>query len=383
MTRETKVGLLVGMAVILLIGIIVSDHLSMAQQQIPPDMTHYAPQAQNSLNADGTGLQTLPVSDTAVAPAPPVSPLPTPEQIQQPAPRQIAVRQGQDGQPTSPDTASDAPQTSQPPVATHLAQANHKPAVITLGPMRDVTDTPTFQQAALARSVTETHMVTSALGPQPSIHYVQSGETLYAIAQRYYNDGELWPVIRDANTGIVRSDNTVNLGARLVIPNKALLPKLLQTNPAAASVLTPVNVASARGSSAVLVQTGDTLSGLAAKYLGSSSRWRDLLQANSDQMDKATDLRVGMTLKIPAGNASTPVPAATTATRQNGTQSSAASSSSSSHGDYTVQAGDTLSHIARSLLGDASQWKRIFEANRDQLHTPGELKVGMKLKIPG
>jgi nucleoid-associated protein YgaU len=49
---------------------------------------------------------------------------------------------------------------------------------------------------------------------------------------------------------------------------------------------------------------------------------------------------------------------------------------------YTVKKGDTLSHIAKAHYGRASQWKRIFEANRDQLDDPDKIKPGQVLKIP-
>lgn len=49
---------------------------------------------------------------------------------------------------------------------------------------------------------------------------------------------------------------------------------------------------------------------------------------------------------------------------------------------YTVQKGDTLSHIAKAHYGKASQWSRIFEANRDQLDDPDRIKPGQVLKIP-
>lgn len=49
---------------------------------------------------------------------------------------------------------------------------------------------------------------------------------------------------------------------------------------------------------------------------------------------------------------------------------------------YTVKKGDTLSHIAKAHYGRASQWKRIFEANRDQLDDPDRIKPGQVLKIP-
>ena len=49
---------------------------------------------------------------------------------------------------------------------------------------------------------------------------------------------------------------------------------------------------------------------------------------------------------------------------------------------YTVAAGDSLSKIAKKLYGDASKWKRIFEANRDILKNPDLIHPGQVLKIP-
>jgi nucleoid-associated protein YgaU len=49
---------------------------------------------------------------------------------------------------------------------------------------------------------------------------------------------------------------------------------------------------------------------------------------------------------------------------------------------YTVQKGDTLSHIAKAHYGRASKWQAIFEANRDQLDDPDRIQPGQVLKIP-
>ena len=49
---------------------------------------------------------------------------------------------------------------------------------------------------------------------------------------------------------------------------------------------------------------------------------------------------------------------------------------------YTVKAGDTLSKIAKELLGDANAYMEIFNANKDQLSDPGKIKPGQVLKIP-
>lgn len=49
---------------------------------------------------------------------------------------------------------------------------------------------------------------------------------------------------------------------------------------------------------------------------------------------------------------------------------------------YTVKAGDTLSAIAKQHLGNANDYMKIFEANRDQLSDPDKIKPGQVLKIP-
>jgi hypothetical protein len=49
---------------------------------------------------------------------------------------------------------------------------------------------------------------------------------------------------------------------------------------------------------------------------------------------------------------------------------------------YEVRPGDTLSEIASRLLGSQARYQQIFEANRDQLKSPNDLKPGMKLRIP-
>ncbi len=49
---------------------------------------------------------------------------------------------------------------------------------------------------------------------------------------------------------------------------------------------------------------------------------------------------------------------------------------------HMVAAGDTLGHISQKYYGKASQYMKIFEANRDILDDPNLIKVGQKLKIP-
>lgn len=49
---------------------------------------------------------------------------------------------------------------------------------------------------------------------------------------------------------------------------------------------------------------------------------------------------------------------------------------------YTVRAGDTLSKISREFYGDANQYMKIFEANRDRLKDPDKIRPGQEIIIP-
>ncbi len=49
---------------------------------------------------------------------------------------------------------------------------------------------------------------------------------------------------------------------------------------------------------------------------------------------------------------------------------------------YTVEAGDSLSVIAKKVYGDAGRWKDIFEANKDMIKDPNVVRVGQELVIP-
>lgn len=49
---------------------------------------------------------------------------------------------------------------------------------------------------------------------------------------------------------------------------------------------------------------------------------------------------------------------------------------------YTVVAGDSLSKIAKREYGDANDWHRIFEANRDIIKDPDMIHPGQSLAIP-
>jgi len=61
---------------------------------------------------------------------------------------------------------------------------------------------------------------------------------------------------------------------------------------------------------------------------------------------------------------------------------SAGASGSKSARTYKVQPGDNLSKIAKEFYGNANEYNKIFEANRDKLNDPNKIQVGQELNIP-
>jgi nucleoid-associated protein YgaU len=65
---------------------------------------------------------------------------------------------------------------------------------------------------------------------------------------------------------------------------------------------------------------------------------------------------------------------------ESGSSSTAAQPSAGK--SYTVRKGDSLSKIAKREYGDAQQWHRIFDANRDIINDPDLIYPDQVLQIP-
>jgi nucleoid-associated protein YgaU len=48
-----------------------------------------------------------------------------------------------------------------------------------------------------------------------------------------------------------------------------------------------------------------------------------------------------------------------------------------------VKPGDSLSKIAKEFYGNANDYMRIFEANKEALNDPNKIQIGQELVIPG
>ena len=49
---------------------------------------------------------------------------------------------------------------------------------------------------------------------------------------------------------------------------------------------------------------------------------------------------------------------------------------------YTIKSGDSLSKIAKEMYGDAGDYDKIFEANREVIGDPDKIYPGQQIRIP-
>lgn len=94
--------------------------------------------------------------------------------------------------------------------------------------------------------------------------------------------------------------------------------------------------------------------------------WNQIKAADSSYSDLTADITVDTSLPQP----------------QQAAAAAAGAEGSGSGRTYTVQAGDTLSKIAKQFYGNANDYNRIFQANTDKLQNPDQIKVGQELVIP-
>ena len=94
-----------------------------------------------------------------------------------------------------------------------------------------------------------------------------------------------------------------------------------------------------------------------------------------------TDVEIPTLYKPPVSG---PAPVNVEATPPAAPTAGNAAAPAAGHDTYVVQRGDSLWSIAAKpeVYGKATRWRRIFDANRDQLPAPDRVKAGMILHIP-
>ena len=136
-----------------------------------------------------------------------------------------------------------------------------------------------------------------------------------------------------------------------VVDRSSLKPAMLAEHKA----VEPASPVATSAGTAVLVQLGDSLWKLAARYLGNGERWHEVAKLNPHLVDPAI-IRVGEWIQIPSQ-----VPQET---RQ-----------------IVVHPGDTLWSVAQTALGSPLAFNCIAHAN-PQLQSADAIRAGQTLVVP-
>jgi len=327
MTRETKIGLLVGLAFIIVIGILLSDHLTSTTEPPQARLTQAGSNVRQGVSVPGGATANPPITSVeAPAPVTPQQQIPTKEDL---APRPQPVQIVQIGP------------SAQPPVSVGPAQ----PLVQAPAPL--IAQPPTQSQEP--QRVPLENPIVPQQPPVVETTPVTTDPALTQLAQRI-------------------GEEIVELTG----PQQPTPPAQQNTQTTAAPTLA--------GGKAYKAQEGDTLSKLAGRFMGGNTKAnRDAIVKANPSLTKNPDIVVvGKTYIIPTNGAvaaNTPQPAPAPP---------AQTPTATPEYFYTVKENDTLRKIAVNQLGDEDAWAAIQDLNKTTLKGEDKTMVvpGMKLRLP-
>lgn len=142
-------------------------------------------------------------------------------------------------------------------------------------------------------------------------HVVQPGENFWTISQKKYGTGRYFQALAAHNHRAIPDATKMKTGVTISLPPEEellrrygnLIPKPGPAEPAAADVRAEQPgefLLGADGKPLYRIGARDTLSGIAQKYLGRSSRWVQIFEMNRDVLKDGNTLKVGVVLRLPA-----------------------------------------------------------------------------------
>ena len=350
MTRETKIGLLVGLAFIIVIGILLSDHLTSATEPQQAQLAQVAGNVRTGVAVPGAAQQQQQPPITNVAPPQDVSPQQTVLTKEELTPKQPPVEIVKIGGPANPAPTQQQQQQQQqqaPAVADAKSQAKEPPITVV-----DATPTP---------------------APAP-VKAIDPAKNPLARVAEAFNE-ELVPVGAEHQQ-----------------------PKSEPTKPLIAAAALPP------GARHYKAGPGDSVSRLAARFLGADTKAnRDAILAVNPTLQKNPNIIVlGRTYVIPAAPTASaapaplpdapttppPVPAPIVEVNQAPTAPPAPSpvvidpAGAQAESFYVVKPGDSLTKISVEQLGSAAGVPAIMDLNRDVLKGSDVIRPNMKLRLP-
>ena len=128
-------------------------------------------------------------------------------------------------------------------------------------------------------------------------HLVQRGETLRSICRAFYGDSGLASAI--ANWNSLPSANSIEIGQGISLPNRSALIILQNTASTEPRNSSEPNTPSTPSMGKYTVKSGDTLSEISQKVMGTVQKTQLLIDLNKDVMPNPNNIRPGMVLRYP------------------------------------------------------------------------------------
>ena len=160
-----------------------------------------------------------------------------------------------------------------------------------------VQNTPSVEEIIVPEPEEEPQTSSYTASAEPVYYKVQSNDNLFKIAKKHYGDGQKWKKIFEANRGIMPDSNSLYIDQLLLIPDVSV------ENRPKESFITQVRgqLDNERSNNVDThtVKAGDTLYRIAEEYYDDPSVWTKILEANEDTLEDAGSLKKGQVLIIP------------------------------------------------------------------------------------
>jgi nucleoid-associated protein YgaU len=133
--------------------------------------------------------------------------------------------------------------------------------------------------------------------PTKTIHKVKSNDSLFKIAKIYYGDESKWYEIFEANRDNMSDPNTLYVGQELLIPDDTVKKSEVQAFKPLVDKRPEHNITV--NAITHTVQSGDSLYRIAGKYYDDPEMWEKIYKANKGSIEDQSVLIEGQKLVIP------------------------------------------------------------------------------------
>ena len=388
MARETKVGLLTGLAFIICFAIILANR---GRQE--PGTTHWPYLVDGGANVQraardlafqpsSTHPPSTPAGQTAAAP----------QQTTQPAVSSNPVRTDRDG--SARQTGGGPGSGAEAPLPARVGNSSmpSRPSQVAGRPgARARTPASTLDRADVEGPGAGEPTHTAGVDTPASSSRAPAGNLTSRSAANQAERRQTLDQLLNARTTQAAQQAQATGSIRLHPAQAAVASSERAPDPASKRTRAPMSKPASRAArpTRYTVKPGDTLSGIAAAHYATRSPTviNAVFDANRSRLSSPDVLSVGVELALPvvegfnspSGARSQAAPSAPPPRPQH---TERAEPSRPSFRWYQIKKNDRYISIAREQLGDANRWREIYEMNQDKFPNAQMIRDGVRIKLP-